>query len=201
MKDAEMELWRQQWQGQPTEVMNLVRRVERESIAMRFAPLAFLAPAGVAAATTVVIALNWQRGNHSIGGVLFAAGLWLSIGISLWFWKHNARGVWNPAAETTTAYIELSIERCRRTERGYRFGRVMAPLVTAFVFLGVYKGMKSGGHLTTTADYWIVAATFLWTICIIAFVMLVNHRQMKKMRDELKYLLRLQQQLSEQREQ
>ena len=189
MKDDELELWRQQWQGQPAVVIDLIRRVERETAEMRFGWLLFFAPASVAAVATVLVAMK-----PNTGGVLFAAGLWLFIGIGTWFAKRNSRGVWTPAAETTAAYLELSIERCLRKERDYRFGRVLAVLVTAFVLFGVYEGLNARGALKTTASYWIVGATFLYTIGVVGFALFVQHRKRRKTQRELDYLLNLQQQ-------
>jgi hypothetical protein len=106
------------------------------------------------------------------------------------------RGVWSPASETPAAYLQLSIERCRRTERGWRIGRVLAVLLTAFVLFGVYELIGAAGALNTTASYWIVAATFLWTICVVGSMLLfVQRRIVRKMRTELEYLLNLQKQL------
>jgi hypothetical protein len=133
----------------------------------------------------------------NVGGILFAAGLWLIMGIGVWLEKSSQKGLWTPAAETTAAYLELSIERCRRTQRGLRFWRLFPFFlaVTAFVLFGAYMGLKEKGALETTEDYWIVTATFLWTICVEGFVLYVLYRRGRKMQGELEYLLNLQRQL------
>src|SRR5215510_1499636 len=102
MKDDELELWRRQWQGRPEVVIDLVRRVERETVKMRMGWLAYFAPGAVAAVATVLVATK-----PSIGGVLFVSGLWLIMGIGLWLGKRSQKGLWAPAAETTAAYLEL----------------------------------------------------------------------------------------------
>jgi hypothetical protein len=190
MRDDELELWREQWRGQPAVVIDLIRRVERETVQMRMGRLTLLVPAAVATVATVLVAMK-----PNTGGVLFVAGLWLFIAITAWLVKRNLRGVLTPAAETTAAYIELSIERCRRVKRGYRFGRVLGFLITAFVLFGVYAGLSAGGALKTTASYWILAATFLWTICVVEFAMFLQRRNVRKSQVELEYLLNLQRQL------
>jgi hypothetical protein len=192
MKDDELELWKQQWQRRPDVVIDLIRRVEREAVQMRMGWLALVAPAAVATVVTVLVAMK-----PNVGGILFAAGLWLIMGIGVWLGKRSQKGLWAPAAETTAAYLELSIERCRRTQRGLRFWRLFPFFfaVTAFVLFGVYKGLKEKGALETTEDYWIVAATFLWTICVQGFVLYVLWRHGRKMQVELEYLLNLQRQL------
>src|SRR5262249_33436883 len=133
MRDDELDLWRKQWCGQPAVVMDLIRRVERETVQMRMRWVTLLVPAAVATVATVQVATK-----PNTGGVLFVAGLWLFIGITAWLVKRNLRGVWTPAAETTAAYIELSIERCRRVKRGYIVGRTLGFFITAFVLFGVY---------------------------------------------------------------
>ena len=190
MRDDELDLWRKQWRGQPAVVMDLIRRVERETVQMRTGWVTLLVPSAVATVATVLVAMK-----PNTGGVLFVAGLWLFIGITAWLAKRNLRGVWTPAAETTAAYIELSIERCRRVKRGYLVGRTLGFFITAFVLFGVYEGLSAGGALKTTASYWILAATFLWTICVVEFAMFLQRRKVRKMQVELDYLLNLQRQL------
>jgi hypothetical protein len=191
MHDDEMEMWRQQWQGQPSAVVDLIRRVERETVEMRMAPLALFAPAAVGFVATVFVAMS-----PSLGGILFVAGLWLFGTFTLLFIKWNYKGAWTPQAETTTAYLELSILRCRRKLRDFRVGRVMAVLVTAFVLAGVYLFLRNVGALKTALGYWITVATFVWTIAIVAIAMIVGPYRMKgKTHAELEYLLSLQRQL------
>jgi len=191
MQDDELDMWREQWLAEPAVAIDLIQRVERETVQMRLGRLALFVPAALAAALTVLVAMK-----PNTVGVLFAAGLWLFMGILGWIDKRNMREMWSPASETPAAYLQLSIERCRRTERGWRIGRVLAVLLTAFVLFGVYELIGSAGALNTTVSYWIVAATFLWTICVVGSVLLfVQRRIVRKMRTELEYLLNLQNQL------
>src|SRR5262250_550559 len=99
MRDDDWEVWRRQWQGQPDEVVDLIRRVERETVQMRMGNLSLLAPVLVAfgfSVFVVVVRSSW--------GALFAAGLWVIMGLAGMFLRRALRGVWTPAAETTTAY-------------------------------------------------------------------------------------------------
>src|SRR5262245_33158487 len=132
MRDDELEVWRKQWQSQRTVTIDLIRRVERETIYMRLGRWAYLAPVAVAVATTVAAILDGR-----IDAIVFAAGMWAFVGIGSWFVVRNQKGIWAPAAETTAAYLDLSIERCHRRLRDFRFGRVLAPLITAFVLIGL----------------------------------------------------------------
>jgi hypothetical protein len=187
----ELEMWRKQWQGQPAVVVDLIRRVERGTFEMRLGRLALWAPFSVSAITTILVALS-----PSVGRVLFVSALWLVGGLVGWFVRWNQRDVWTPDAETTTAYLELSIKRCQRTLRDLRVGRWVAVLIPAFVLFGVYSFLNNLGVLDTALGFWITVATFLWTIGVVGFATWVGvHRGAQRAREELEYLLDLQRQL------
>ena len=193
MKDEELEMWRLQWQAQPGLTIELIRRIERESARMRFDRFVLLFPAAVAAVTTIGVAASplarWG---------LFAVVLWLIVGFTWFFTVRNRRGVWAPTTETTAAYLELSVERCRRRLKDFRVGRVMAVLVTVVVLLGNYAGLKSEGALKTAAGYWTMAGTYLLTVAVVAFVMVRANKNREKTKAELEYLLNLKEQLRDQ---
>ena len=91
MKDDELEGWRREWQAQPAITMDLIRRVERETVTMRWDRLLLLAPAAVAFGTTVIAALNPR-----IDAIVFAAGMWIFMALSWWFLIQNRNGIWGP---------------------------------------------------------------------------------------------------------
>jgi hypothetical protein len=187
----EWELWRRQWQGQPAVVVDLIRRVDRQTSEMRLGRLALLAPLSVNIIATGLVALS-----PSAGGILFVSVLWLVGGFVGWFVRWNQRDVRTPEAETTTAYLELAIKRCHRTLRDLRVGSCLAPLITAFVLFGVYSGLKDKGVLNNAVGFWITVATFLWTLGIVGFAMFFGpYRSAKKTQAELEYLRNLQRQL------
>src|SRR2546426_3679803 len=148
MKDDELEVWRGQWHAQPAVPIDLIRRVERQTVYMRLDWIPQILPAligvGTVIGAVVTRNLNW---------VLLAVGTWAFIAIAWRFMVENKKGVWAPAAETTAAYVELSIERCRRRLDNIRFGNVMSVLLTIFVLTADYTILKGAGNLTTTADF------------------------------------------------
>src|SRR5262245_34158490 len=190
MRDDDWEVWRRQWQGQPDEVVDLIRRVERETVQMRMGNLALLAPVLVASVFSVFVLVV-----RSIWGIFFAAGLWLIMGLAGRFLKRAQQGVWTPAAETTTAYLELSIKRCGRPLQDFRGSLWFSGFMTVFVLVGVYGLLHGLGVLRNAVAYWIVAASFLWTIAGMGFVMFVLHQSAKRRQSELDYLLDLQRRL------
>lgn len=171
-------------------MVDLIRRVERETVRMRMGNLALLAPVLLASVFSVFVVVS-----RSIWGILFAAGLWLIMGLAGWFLKRAQQGIWTPAAETTTAYLELSIKRCGRPQKDLRGSLRFSGFMTVFVLVGVYGLLHNLGVLRNAVAYWIVAATFLWTIAVMGFVMFGLYKGLKKRQSELDYLLDLQRRL------
>jgi hypothetical protein len=190
MTDDELEVWRRQWQAQPSVTLELIRRVERETVYLRHERLGLLAPGAVGVGTIILAVVTRQA-----VAILLAVGTWLFIGIGAWFMANNRRGVWAPAAETTDAYVELSIERCRRTLKYYRFNRVLAVFLTAFVLVADYQLLKGLGALETTGSSWTVAGAFLLSIAMVVLAMSAEDKKRKKTETELAYLLNLQRQI------
>jgi hypothetical protein len=186
MKDDELETWRRQWQGQPAVPIDLIRKVERGTIYLRVGEYAFYLPLAITIATTIGAFLN-----PNLLSILFAAGLWLFIIIGRIFSNKNMKGVWAPTAETTAAYVDLSILRCRSRLSQIRFSNVLTPLITTFVLVGLYEMFASSGKLEKTEDYVIVGLSFLWTIGVVSLVQIILARQRKKIAVELAYLLDL----------
>jgi hypothetical protein len=116
------------------------------------------------------------------------------MAIGVWLAKRSQKGLWVPAAETTAAYLALSIDTLQTNATGLAF---LAALSNLFVVTGVrlfrgVSGPQREGCIGNYEGYWIVAATFLWTICVEGFVMYVLWRRGRNMQVELEYLLNLQ---------
>ena len=192
MTDDELEVWRRQWHSQPAVPIDLIRKVERQTIYMRLEWILQVLP-GLIGLGTIIAAFIMQ----TVPWIFLAIGTWVFILIGWRFMVKNMRGVWAPTAQTTSAYLELSIERCRRKQKDFRFGNVMAMLLTSFVLIVVYQILASSGALRTTRDYWITAAAFLYAIVIVSVVLLLQAVKRKTTEKELAYLLNLQRQLQD----
>lgn len=186
MKDDELEVWRRQWQGQPAVPIDLIRKVERDTIYLRLGLYVVYIPYTIG----IVAAIGAIR-NPTLLSIVFASGLWLFIIIARIFGGQNMKGVWAPAAETTAAYVDLSILRCRSRLNQIRFSNVLTPLLTTFVLVGVYELSATAGHLAKREDYVSLALSFLWTIAVVTFVQIMLARRRKKTAAELAYLLDL----------
>jgi hypothetical protein len=152
--DAELTVWRRQWVAQP-EVRNsagladdLKRRVTRDSRLMKIGLIApILVTLGIGGGFTA-LALT----SVSPIGVVLVAEVWLFILVAwigcLWL----ARGTWHPLAETTAAFVEISIRRCRSNIRAVTFGAWL--YVAQFSFILLWKLYSTSIELTVLLTAW-----------------------------------------------
>jgi hypothetical protein len=190
--DDELEVWRRQWHSQPAVPIDLIRKVERQTVYMRLEWILQILP-GLVGLGTIVAAIVMQ----TLPWILLAIGTWVFILIGWYFMVKNLRGVWAPTAETTAAYVELSIERCRRKLDNFRFGKVMSVLLTMFVMVALYQLLASGGALRTTEDYLAMVGSFLFATAVVLVVLKLSSGKRRKTEEELAYLLNLQRQLKD----
>jgi hypothetical protein len=188
MKEDEMAVWRRQWHGQPAVPIDLIRKIERETVRMRFGLLVLIVPLLIG-----VIAIVGAIAKPSFLSILMACGMWLFIFMSWLFGNKNNKGIWAPAADTTAAYVDLAITRCRSNLSSFRFANVFSPLLTVFVLAAVYEGLAD--KLQKAADYIPLAFSFLWTIAVISFVLIILARKRKQVQVELDYWLDLRRRL------
>jgi hypothetical protein len=109
--------------------------------------------------------------------------------------NQNMKGIWAPVAETTAAYIALSIERCSRKLTSLRFDMAFSVLLTVFSLLMVYEVLASAGALRTSSSFMFMYAAFLLAIAAVGFLLLTQLRTRRKTESELAYLLELQRRL------
>jgi hypothetical protein len=188
--DNELDIWRRQWHSQPAVPIDLIRKVERQTVYMKLQRLALIAPLSIGVGTVVLAVMM-----PTIPWILLAVGTWVFILIGLWFEMQNSKGIWVPAAETTAAYVDLSIERCRRQMSAFRYFFVFAPLLTAFVMVAVFQVLASYDAIQTTRDYVFVAGSFAYSTAVVGVVAAGMVKKRRKVRAELDYLLNLQRQL------
>ena len=132
--DAELELWRRDWQSETAVPADLRRRVERQSRWMKI---------GLAGEILVTLVI----GGGTIARALRspAADMWLLAGMTWLFivaaWTAALRinrGNWSPAALDTAAFVDLSIRRCRARLRALRFGVGLFVCEMAFCLGWIY---------------------------------------------------------------
>jgi NADH:ubiquinone oxidoreductase subunit 2 (subunit N) len=97
--DAELELWRDQWQASPEapELSSLRKRVARESLYMRILLTADILVTLVIGGGTIALALR----NPRPASAILAAATWLFIAGAWIFGLSNRKDAWSPSASTT----------------------------------------------------------------------------------------------------
>ena len=118
--DRELQGWMSQWQDEPAPAAE-VREAILKNVRRRSRTLVVVTASEVVVTLlmlAMLAALLMRAGDpESIAVVL--AGSVLAVGalvVSVW----NRRGTWRPAAETTEAFLGISILRCRRSLRAVR---------------------------------------------------------------------------------
>jgi len=184
--DAELEVWRRQWRAECEEVLpDLRERVERQTRRMRFMHLVpVFATILVAGGVTAWAVESWQRDIFVLAFAVWAlfAAVW---GWSLW----NIHEEWRPIAQTSSAYIDLSVRRCLSRLRATVFGAIVYFCNLAFSVWWISR------HTETPATT-LLSPSVLIVICLVTTLVLVMlARYRRRLLSELSCLLDLQKQL------
>jgi hypothetical protein len=192
VNEEELELWRRQWHSQPAIPIELIRKVERQTVYLKLQRLSLILPVLVGIGTIVLAFMT-----PTLPWVLLSVGTWVFIIVGLVFQFRNDKDIWAPAAETTAAYVDLSIIRCRKTLNDIRYSFIFSPLLTTFVLVALYQVLADSGALRIARDYAIMAGSFLYAAGIVGIVLWLMRAKRKKVEAELAYLLDLQRKLTD----
>jgi hypothetical protein len=118
--DRELQGWMSEWRDEPAPAAEaraaILKNVRRRSLTLA------VVTAGEVVVTLLLLAmlgvLFMRAGDPETTAVVLAGSV-LAVGalvVSLW----NRKGTWRPAAETTEAFLGISILRCRRSLRAVR---------------------------------------------------------------------------------
>ena len=151
--DGEMESWRRQWQREATPgadadaVERLRLRVARETLWSKWGLVFPILATLWSGATVVIPALGSGRRLEILLGVeafVFIVVVWA---VALWL----GRGTWRPLADTTAAFIDVSIRRRKAYIRGAVAGACLYLAQFAFVVLAVGLGSPAGFGAVSTS--------------------------------------------------
>ncbi len=181
--DTELELWRHQWQAsrEAPELSGLPKRVARESLYLRIMLTADILVTLVIGGGAIALALRNPRPATAI----LAAATWVFIAAAWIFGLSNRKDAWSPSASTTSAFLDLSIRRCRGNLRAITFGAILYVVEMAFCLSWVFH---ESGPLSST----LITILALFTLIFTALLILYR----KKKRSDLTYLLQLQRELT-----
>ena len=176
--DAELELWREQWQSssEAPVLTGLRKRVARESLYMRIMLMADVLVTVVIGGATLALAMRNPRPATAI----LAAATWLFITVAWIFGLSNRKAAWSPSASTTSAFLDLSIRRSRGNLRAVTFGAILYAVEMTFCLSWVYH---ESGFLSSTLIIIITLITLLFAATLIWY--------RKKKQADLSYLLNL----------
>lgn len=189
--DTELDTWRRQWQTDDVIPPDLRQRVERETRNLRRAVYAEIAVTAVMGGGVVAWALVSQRPivlALAIGVWFFIAVAWvISIGLS--------RDVLKPSATTTTAFLDISIRRCRHRLRALMAQALLYVLILAFDLVWIYHYEAE----TRPRDPWAFLTSggvlVVWPVTAMLVAAAVWYR--RRLHRELQNLLNLRRQLGD----
>ena len=116
--DAELDVWRRQWQSSSAVPLDLRRKAARQSRLMKISLVADILVTVVIGGGTV----GWARRSPQTDIVVLAAATWLFLAAAWTFRLTVHRGNWSPSGLDTTAFVEFLIRRCRATLAATAFG-------------------------------------------------------------------------------
>jgi hypothetical protein len=157
--DTELESWRREWQSRPESGIDadaaerLRRRVLRETRGLK---LHLVWPILVTLVVGGWITSRALRTEQALDVVL-AIEAWIFI-VVIWagcLWI--ARGTWRPLADTTAAFVDVSIRRREANLRGITFGACLYVAQLAFIVLALGTVSPAGIAPILASSYFVVA--------------------------------------------
>lgn len=156
--DVELESWRRQWQSRANAGVDagaaerLRLRVLRETRSLK---VNLIWPILVTLVVSSWITSRALRTGQTLDVVLAIEG-WIFI-VVIWtgcLWI--TRGTWRPLADTTAAFVDVSIRRREANLRGLTFGACLYVGQLAFVVIALGAASPSGIVPVLTSSYMIV---------------------------------------------
>ena len=183
--DVELETWRRDWQAGSVVPADVTQRVERETRMMRRFVVAEIA-------VTVVFgggSLAWTALSHRRGVI----AIWAFIAIAWTISWLLRRGAWGPVTTTTTAFLELSILRCRRRREAVIAQCVLYVMILSCDLAWIY--FHRAQQVSLGVATFLTTGSVLWVWMITAALAIVAVWQRRRLGRELKNLTNLRHQV------
>ena len=160
--DDELRDWMTDWQADPEpapEILDAIRRrVRRKSVWMALSLTGEVALVLWMLAFLAQSALTHPTPTHVCTLVCLALLILWATGWRLWY----LRGTWRPSAETTSAFIDLSILRCQRGLKALQAGWLLLVLeLTVMIPWVVLSVQAKGAAFGLMAVLTVLTSTFL----------------------------------------
>jgi hypothetical protein len=183
--DAELDVWRRQWQSDAAVPLELRSVVARQS---RFMKIVLLADVLV----TVTIGggvILWAMRSSQRDVVLLAVVTWLFLAAAWTASLRFNRGNWSPSALDTAAFIDLSIRRCRARLSALKFGAGLYLVQIEFCLGWVYHHSVHNRTLFQWLFFGTLPIDVVWVVTAVFFGCVIWYR--KKKRGDLAWLMKL----------
>jgi len=183
--DVELEIWREEWQTEEAVPDSLRKNVERQSRLMKI---------GLVSDVVVTVILGggttaWAFLSSDSSVVLVAVATWLFLAAAWIFVLITNRGLWTPAALDASAYLELSIRRCRSALHTVWFAAGLFVAEVAFGLSWGYLHLESRKPALQWLAFSSIRMDVVWILTTVFFASLLWYRAKK--RSELEQLVRM----------
>jgi hypothetical protein len=187
--DVELDTWRRDWQAGSVVPADLTQRVERETRMMRRFVVAEIA-------VTVVFgggSLAWAALSHRRDALGLVIAIWAFIAIAWTISWLLRRGAWGQVTTTTTAFLELSILRCRRRREAVIAQCVLYVMILSFDLAWIY--FHRARQVSLGVATFLTTGSVLWVWMITAALAVVAVWQRRRLGRELENLTNLRHQV------
>lgn len=184
--DAELDVWRREWQsGTALPAAGLRRKVQRQSLIMRITLMAEVLVTAVMGGGTTA----WAVRSRQPDTIALAAAVWVFLAAAWTFALVSRRNSWSPAALNSSAFLDLSIRRCRSSISATTFGTILYFCELLFCLTWVFRHLSQREPIRLEAFLSSGAVMGVWfcTLAYLGFVIWYRRRKQA----ELNYLLAL----------
>jgi len=183
--DTELEKWRGQWQIEEVIPDSLRKNVERQSRLMKL---------GIACDVLVTVIIGggstiWAFRSQDSGNSLVAIASWLFLAAAWTAVLILNRGLWVPAALDSSAYLDLSVQRCQGALKTVWFAAALFLIEIAFGLSWAYLHTSRQTPVLQWLAFSSLRIDIVWMCTALFFATLFWYRNRK--RRELEKLLRM----------
>jgi hypothetical protein len=187
--DADLELttWRRQWLTDSPVLPSLKERVERETRWMRRFVIGEVV-------VTIVFgggSLAWAAYTLRSETLVLALGVWAFLAMAWTISFLLRRAAWTPLTATTTAFLDLSILRCRRRRESILAQAVLYLMILGFDFIWIYFTRDPAEPSVIAL---LASREFAWAWPITLVLGVVAMQQRRRLTRELENLMDLRRQ-------
>jgi hypothetical protein len=189
--DLELDTWRRHWQAGPAVLPSLKQRVERETRAMRRLVIGEIV-------VTIVFgggSLAWAALSLRTDVFVLALGVWAFIAIAWMISFLLRRGAWTPVTATTTAFVELSILRCRRRRESIVAQAALYVMILGFDLAWIYATRPASSERSVVS--FLTSGEIAWVWALTAALGAAAIGQRRKLARELETLMNLRPQIED----